>query len=90
MTVQREVQICNARGLHARAARRFVETSLKFQAAVDVAHQERRVRADSVMELLLLVAHKGDVIAIHADGPDAEEAVSTLASLVENRFGEDE
>jgi phosphocarrier protein len=38
---------------------------------------------------MMLGAAMGDTITIHVDGLHAEEALDKLASLVEDRFGED-
>lgn len=88
MTLPRRLTICNERGLHARAARKFVETAARFEAEVWVSHDGQRVRADSIMELLMLAAASGCAIEVDALGPDAEAAADALAELVADRFGE--
>ena len=90
--VSKKVQLTNKRGLHARASHKFVERALTFKAEVQVrSHNDvcaETVVADSVMELLLLGSAFGEEITISASGPDAEDAVASLTSLVEDRFGE--
>jgi phosphocarrier protein HPr len=88
--VARKVTICNARGLHARAAAKFVELAQDFDATIHVSRDGETVNADSIMELLMLAAAKGSVIAIESEGPDAERAADSLTELVEARFHEDE
>ena len=88
--VARKVTICNARGLHARAAAKFVELAQGFDATIHVSRDGETVNADSIMELLMLAAAKGSVIAIESEGPDAERAADSLTELVEARFYEDE
>ncbi|MBR9826927.1 MAG: HPr family phosphocarrier protein [Alphaproteobacteria bacterium] len=86
--VQRQVTICNSRGLHARAAAKFVEMALTFDAVIHVTRDGETVPADSIMELLMLAASKGSQIAISTDGKDAEPAAKALVELVEAGFYE--
>lgn len=88
--VARKVTICNARGLHARAAAKFVEMAQGFDATIHVSRDGETVNADSIMELLMLAAAKGSVIGIQSDGPDAEAAADSLSELVEAGFHEDD
>ncbi|MFY0638836.1 HPr family phosphocarrier protein [Maricaulis maris] len=87
--VAREVTICNARGLHARAAAKFVEMAQGFDATIHVSRDGETVNADSIMELLMLAAAKGSVIGIVSEGPDAKTAADSLCDLVEAGFHED-
>ncbi len=83
------LEIINERGLHARAAARFVEVAGKFDCAIEVGKDDQTVPGRSIMGLLLLVAGPGSAITVTADGPQAEEALSALADLVRNRFNEE-
>ena len=85
----RQIQILNQRGLHARAAAKFVKTASAFEARIDVCHGGTEVCGTSIMGLMMLAASKGSVISVHAAGEDAEAAVEALATLVRNRFDED-
>ncbi len=84
----RLVSIVNERGLHARAAARFVKLAGEFRAEASVVYQGRVVTALSIMGLLMLTAGRGSTIEIRAEGVDAAEAVSALAALVADGFGE--
>lgn len=86
--VERRVIICNTRGLHARAAAKFVETAQNFDAVVHVTRDGERVNADSIMELLMLAASKGSEIFISSAGNEAEPAAEALVELVEAGFYE--
>lgn len=88
MSAARTVTICNQRGLHARASARFVAEAARFDAVVTVAREGEEVRADSIMELLMLAAGPGAQITIRADGEDAEAALEALTGLVECGFDE--
>jgi phosphocarrier protein len=87
-TVEQEVTILNKRGLHARAAARFVHTASAFSSRIRVARGEREMDGKSIMGLLLLAAAQGSVITISASGSDEADAVSTLCALVERGFDE--
>ena len=87
--VSRDVRITNKRGLHARASAKFVNLASGLDAAIDVEKDGNRVCGTSIMGLMMLGAAMGDTITIHVDGLHAEEALDKLASLVEDRFGED-
>ena len=80
--------ICNRRGLHARAAAKFVTTAERFTAEVEVEAHGQSVSAQSIMGLMMLGAGKGSEIAMRASGPDATEAVAALTALVEAGFHE--
>ena len=84
----RTVQIVNRRGLHARAAAKFVTTAERFGASVEVVRDGQSVSARSIMGLMMLGAGKGSSILLQADGWDAKEALDALAALVEVGFNE--
>ena len=87
--VHREVRIANQRGLHARASAKFVNMASGLDAKVEVEKDGHKVCGTSIMGLMMLGAAVGDSITIHVNGPFAEEALDKLATLVEERFGED-
>lgn len=87
---QREVEIVNKLGLHARASAKLTQTASKFAADVWLSRNGRRVNAKSIMGVMMLAAGKGSRIAIETDGADADEALAALVGLIESRFGEGE
>ncbi len=84
----RTVTILNARGLHARAAAKFVMMAERFGASVDVIRDGQSVSARSIMGLMMLGAGKGAAIELRAEGWDAKEALEALTELVESGFDE--
>ena len=86
--VTRTVVISNARGLHARAAAKFVTLAERYGASVDVVRDGQAVSARSIMGLMMLGAGKGSQLELQGDGWDAKEAVDALAALVEAGFHE--
>ena len=86
--LSRVVIICNKRGLHARAAAKFVTLAERFGASVDVIKDGQSVPARSIMGLMMLGAGQGTPIELRAEGWDAKEALEALAALVESGFHE--
>jgi phosphocarrier protein HPr len=90
------VTVCNIRGLHARAAAKFVKTAASFKANIHVTRGDDGDSADepvsgsSILGLMMLAADKGSQLHIVTSGDQAKEALDALTHLVENRFGEDE
>ena len=84
----RSVTVPNKRGLHARAAAKFVMLAERFDASVDVVRDGQSVPARSIMGLMMLGAGMGATIELRAEGWDAKEALDALAELVESGFNE--
>jgi len=87
---QRQVQIINRLGLHARAAAKLVHTANSFRSEIFVGTSEEEVNAKSILGLLTLAATKGTPLTVRAEGDDEEDAVSAVIALFEERFGEGE
>jgi len=87
--LHRDLTIVNKRGLHARAAAKFVQTAEQFEAEITVTKDATTVGGTSIMGLMMLAAGPGSVITVSADGPDAENALDALAALVDGMFGEE-
>jgi len=84
------VVIENQRGLHARAAAKFVRVAEAFQADISVVSNGTRVSGRSIMGLMMLAATCGTQLKLYASGADAETAIMVLSDLVKRRFDEDE
>ena len=80
--------ICNERGLHARAAAKFVKLAGEFEAEVLVAKDGQEVSGLSIMGLMMLAAAPGDKIAVSASGKDEKSALRAIKELVKNKFEE--
>lgn len=89
-TISKDVTIVNRRGLHARAAAKFVKAADQFTASIAVqVTDDIRASGTSILGLMMLAASTGTVVTISATGADAEQAVETLAGLVERGFDEE-
>jgi phosphocarrier protein HPr len=87
--VVRVLEICNKRGLHARASAKFVQTVEKFDADVRVTRGAETVGGTSIMGLMMLAAGPGTTITVAATGAEAAQVIEALAALVSGRFMED-
>lgn len=87
--LSRRVVIRNQRGLHARAAAKFVKLAERYDAEVTVVKQETTVPGSSIMGLMMLAAGPGCEIELRAKGPGAADAIAALAALIEAKFEED-
>lgn len=85
----RELLITNKRGLHARASAKFVQTVENFDADVEVTKDNQTVGGTSIMGLMMLAASPGTTIRVTAKGPQAQEALDALATLVQSKFYEE-
>ena len=88
--ITRVLEICNKKGLHARASAKFVQTVEKFDATVKVTRAGETVGGTSIMGLMMLSAGIGSVIQIEASGAQAAEVMAALVELLASKFGEDE
>lgn len=89
-TANATANICNTRGLHARASAKFVKLASSFDAEVHVTRDGVTVNALSIMGLLMLGAGNGCTIDIAAEGEDAQAVVDALLDLVARKFDEGE
>ena len=87
--LKRTLAIANKRGLHARAAAKFVRTAGQFDASVRVSFKGQDVSGLSIMGLMMLAAGIGSSIMLTCSGRQALEAMAALSALVEGKFGED-
>ena len=83
------LEICNKKGLHARASAKFVQTVEKFDAEVFVTRGHETVGGTSIMGLMMLAAGPGTTITVAAAGADAEAALAAITELVESKFNEE-
>ena len=88
--VVRALEICNKKGLHARASAKFVQTVEKFDADVRVTRCGETVGGTSILGLMMLAAAPGTDITVEATGNEAAAVIAALESLIARRFGEDE
>ena len=87
-TYQKEIEIQNELGLHARPAAMFVKLANSFSSEIRVEKNGEQVNGKSIMGIMMLAASKGSRIRLVVNGDDAEEAVQALEDLLNGKFGE--
>jgi len=87
---EREVEIINRLGLHARASAKLTQTAGRFASEVWLSRNGRRVNGKSIMGVMMLAAARGTQIRLETHGPDEDAAMSALVELIEDKFGEGE
>ncbi len=88
--LQREVELTNKLGLHARASAKLTQVAGQFESGVWISRNGRRVNAKSIMGVMMLAAAKGSTVVLETDGPDEEAAMAAITGLIASRFEEDE
>ena len=85
---EKQVLVQNERGLHARAATQLVQMAAKYPCEVTLAKDGSEVNGKSIMGVLMLVASKGTLLTVAAKGDRAQEAVTAIVALIDDKFGE--
>ena len=86
---QRDVEIVNKLGLHARPSARLTQLASSFKSEVHMSRNGRRVNAKSIMGVMMLAAAKGSTVTLETNGDDEMEAIDALAGLISSGFGEE-
>jgi phosphocarrier protein len=86
--IQRELEIKNKLGLHARAAAKLVHTAARFKSDLKIRKGQEEVDGKSILGILLLAAGRGSVITLKADGVDEREALDAIENLINAKFDE--
>jgi len=87
--IERDLEIINRLGLHARAAAKLVHTAGRFNSDISVAKDGETIDAKSILGIMALGAARGTIISIICDGDDETEALEAVTMLIEGRFDED-
>jgi phosphocarrier protein len=85
---QREVEIVNKLGLHARASAKLTQLAARYQSEVQMSRNGRKVNAKSIMGVMMLAAGKGSKVMIEIEGPDEGDAMDAITALIADYFGE--
>jgi len=85
----KELTVSNKLGIHARPAAMFVKTANRFACDIFVEKDGEKVNGKSIMGLMMLAAGPGSKLTVHAEGPNASEAISELENLLKRKFDED-
>jgi phosphocarrier protein HPr len=85
---ERDIEIKNKLGLHARAAAKLVHVAAKFKSDIKIRKGDEEVDGKSILGILLLAAGRGSTIKVRADGPDEREALDAIENLIDAKFDE--
>ena len=86
--VERDIEIKNKLGLHARAAAKFVHTAARFKSNIKIRKGDEEVDGKSILGILLLAAGRGTSVTMKADGPDERDALDAIEKLIDDKFDE--
>jgi phosphocarrier protein HPr len=86
--VEREVEIRNKLGLHARAAAKLVHIAARFKSDIKIRKGDEEVDGKSILGILLLAAGRGSVVTLRASGEDERDALDAVEKLIEAKFDE--
>ena len=88
MKLEREIEVINRLGLHARAASKLVALANKYESDIYVGKDGQEINGKSILGVLMLACAKGSTITLRARGADADNAYEALSTLVKDGFGE--
>ena len=90
MKLERQTEVINRLGLHARASAKLVKSAGRYTSSIQIGTDSETVDGKSIMGLMMLAATQGTTMTITVEGEDAESAMNDIVSLFENRFDEHE
>ena len=88
--LQRDVEIVNKLGLHARASAKLTQLAGQYESEVWLTREGRRVNAKSIMGVMMLAASKGSTVSVETSGADEAAAMEAITGLIRDRFEEAE
>ncbi|MDR0934194.1 MAG: HPr family phosphocarrier protein [Burkholderiaceae bacterium] len=88
--MERELEIVNKLGLHARASAKLTQLAAKYSCEVWMTRRDQRINAKSIMGVMMLAAGQGAKVKLETSGTDEAECMEALANLINNKFGEAE
>jgi len=88
--LKQDALIINKLGLHARASAKLTQLASQFPCEVWLSRNTRRINAKSIMGVMMLAAAKGSTINIETNGKQEQEAMTAIAALINDYFGEGE
>ena len=83
--MEKKLIIKNKQGLHARPAALFVQIANKYESDVTVRKGNEEVNGKSIMGVMTLAAEKDSKITLKINGPDAQEAMQELETLISGK-----
>ncbi len=88
--IEKDLEIINKLGLHARAAAKLVSVAGQFSSEIRLIKGPMQANGKSIMGVMMLAATKGTLVGVQAEGEDEQEALTALEQIISQRFGEGE
>ncbi len=88
--IEKEIEIINKLGLHARAAAKLVKLASGFDCNIDIQKEDQRVNAKSIMGVMMLAASRGNTVTVYVEGTEEDRAMQAVEHLINDKFGEPE
>lgn len=88
--IERQLEITNKKGLHARAAAKLINLTHNFESDVYICKGDNEVNGKSILGLLMLAAHQGTWVTIKVEGNDEQNALESISDLIQSKFQENE
>lgn len=88
--IRSQLEVINARGLHARAAAKLAGTANQFNSDIRIGYPEHMVDSKNIMQIMMLAAAKDTVLEAEIHGQDAQQALTAITELFARRFDEEE
>ena len=88
--IEKEIEIINKLGLHARAAAKLVKLASGFDCNIEIQKEDQRVNAKSIMGVMMLAASRGNTVTVYVEGTEEDRAMQAVEHLINDKFGEPE
>ncbi len=86
--LERSVQVVNRNGVHARPAAEIVKAAARYASEITIVRDDLEVNGKSIMGVMMLAAECGSTLTLRAEGPDEEQALEAISTLISGKFGE--
>ena len=83
---EKVVEIRSDAGIHARPAMMLVKEAMKYPCEIFLVKDDVEANGKSIMSVLSLAITKGSNLVIRAEGKNENEAVLSIATLIESDF----
>ena len=87
--VIKTLEIKNKMGMHARPASLLVQTCNKFISDITFEKEGLQVNGKSILGIMTLAAPFGSKIVVSIKGPDAEQAMTDIEKVFDDKFNEE-
>ncbi len=88
--LEKDIEIVNKLGLHARAAAKLVKLASSYDCNIDIQKADQRVNAKSIMGVMMLAASRGNTVTVFVEGNEEDTALVAVEQLITDKFGEPE